>query len=153
MKTIANVLNDTPVLKGMTPRSLEILGDCAGNAFFEEDEVLFSPGEPADQFYILRSGQVGLVVPYEHGSIEVEKIQKGELVGWSWMLPPYRWVLKAIALTPVEAVRIDAKRLRASISLRPDFEHEVLKTLMPVVLQRLSALQFQLVDAYRAQAE
>ena len=153
MKAIATVLNDNPVLKGMSPGSLGILGDCAGNVSFEEGQMIFGPGEPADSFYILRSGEVGLVVPYEHGAIEVQKLFKGDLLGWSWLLPPYRWVLKARALTHVDAIRVDAKRLRGVFSTHPEFEHEVLKCLMPVVIQRLNALQLQLVDVYKAQAE
>ncbi|HVZ81445.1 MAG TPA: cyclic nucleotide-binding domain-containing protein [bacterium] len=153
MKAIATVLNDNPVLKGMTPRSLEILGDCARNVSYEEGQVLFGPGEEADSFHILRAGEVGLVVPYEHGAIEVQKLYQGDLLGWSWMLPPYRWVLKARALTHVDAVKVDAKRLRGLFTTHPAFEHEVLKHLMPIVIQRLNALQLQLVDVYKAQAE
>src|SRR5581483_10393027 len=98
MKAIANVLSGSPILQGMSTGSLEILEECAKNASFEEGQLLFGPGQAADEFYILRSGEVGLVVPYEHGSIEVQKLHKGEILGWSWMLPPYRWVLQARAL-------------------------------------------------------
>lgn len=153
MKAIATVLHDNPVLKGMSDESLEILGDCARNVSLDEGQLIFGPGEDADSFFILRSGEVGLVVPYEHGSIEVQKLYKGDILGWSWMLPPYRWVLQARALTHVDAIRIDAKRLRGLFSTHPEFEHEVLKVLMPIIIQRLNALQFQLVDVYKAQAE
>jgi CRP/FNR family transcriptional regulator, cyclic AMP receptor protein len=153
MKAIATILTECRALQGLPKESLEILSDCAGNISFAEDQSIFAPGEEADCFYILRSGEVALVVPYEHGAIEVQKLYKGDILGWSWMLPPYKWVMRARALTRVEAVRVDARRLRGLFSTHPDFEREVLKCLMPIVVQRLNALQFQLVDVYKAKAE
>ena len=153
MKAIANVLSENQVLKGLSPKSLDILSVCAGNVTFQENQLIFKPGEEADCFYILRSGEVGLVVPYEHGAIEVQKLHKADILGWSWMLPPYTWVMQARALSRVDAVKVDAKRLRTLFETDKEFEREVLKCLMPVVIQRLNALQFQLVDVYKAKAE
>ncbi len=153
MKAIATVLSECQVLKGMSPESLEILSECSGNVSFPEDQMIFAPGQEADCFYILRSGEVVLVVPWEHGAIDVQKLYKGDILGWSWMLPPFKWVMQARALTRVEAVKVDAKRLRGIFGTHPDFERELLKRLMPVVIQRLNALQFQLVDVYKAKAE
>src|SRR5581483_955993 len=141
MKAISTVLSECQALKSLPPECLEILSDCSSNVSFTEGQLIFTSQQEADSFYILRSGEVGLVVPYEHGAIEVQKLYKGDILGWSWLLPPYKWVLKARALTRVEAVKIDAKRLRGLFGTHPEFEREVLKHLMPIVIQRLNALQ------------
>ena len=153
MKTITTVLTECQFLKGLPPESLEIFNGCSTNCSFTEHQLIFATGQQADYFYILRSGEVGLVVPWEHGAIEVQKLQKGDILGWSWMLPPYKWVMQARALSKVDAVKVDAKRLREIFASRSDFEGDVLKRLMPMVIQRLNALQFQLVDVYKAKTE
>jgi len=153
MKAIVAVLAECQALKGLSEKNIEILAGCASNISFTENQLIFAPGESADGFYILRSGEVGIVLPYEHGAISVQKLHKGDILGWSWMIPPYQWVLQARALSKVEAVKVDAKRLRLLFQEQPEFEREVLKHLMMVVVQRLNALQFQLVDVYKAKEE
>ncbi len=153
MKAIASVLAENADLAGLGAEYLNLLADCSKNVQLEENQLLLDPGQEADCFYVLRSGEVVLDVPYEHGAITVQKLTGGDLLGWSWILPESRVQFRARALTRVQAVQVDARCVRGKFELNPEFERAFLKRLLPVAVKRLNATQMQLVEAYRAAQE
>ena len=81
-------------------------------------QLLFREGDPADTFYLVRHGSVALetFVP-ARGPVMIETLEAGEVVGWSWLFPPYRWHFDARALSP--CARQLRRRLPARASARP----------------------------------
>jgi CRP/FNR family cyclic AMP-dependent transcriptional regulator len=153
MKAIASVLAENADLAGLGREYLNLLADCAKNIDLEENQLLLDPGQEANSFFVLRTGEVVLDVPYEHGAITVQKLSGGDLLGWSWILPGSRLQFRARALTRGQAVQVDAKCVRGKFASNPEFERAFLKQLMPVAVKRLNATQMQLVEAYRAAQE
>src|SRR5215831_752310 len=92
MTTIEQLLADVPFFSTLAPEHIELIAGCGSNVHFDEDEVLFREGEQADNFYLVRHGVVSveMFVP-GRTTTTIETIEAGEIIGWSWLFPPYRW--------------------------------------------------------------
>jgi CRP-like cAMP-binding protein len=110
---------------------------------------LFREEGPADRFWLLRSGVVALDfhVP-GRGDVVIERVGAGNVVGWSWLLPPYRWTLGAIVAEDCHAIEFDAVRVRSLISEDPDLGRELTARFLAVMGSRLQAARHRLVELY-----
>ena len=128
METIEDLLHEVPAFGGLDPAVLELIAGCGSNVHFEQGVVLFREGDPADTFYVVRHGSVALetYVP-ARGPAMIETLEAGEVVGWSWLFPPYRWHFDARALDLVRAVTFDAACLRGKSDGDPVLGYELLK--------------------------
>jgi len=124
----------------MSEHQLRILSDCAMQAHFNPNEVIFREGEPADRFYLIQKGEVALeAYVKDKGNTLVQKIGAGDVLGWSWLFPPYFWHFTARALEPTDAVFIYAKPLRDECESDHDLGYELMKRIAQVIMQRLQA--------------
>ena len=121
METIEAVLRDVPLFEGLTPAQLEVIAGCGSNVQFREGELLFKDRDPAESFYVLRHGSVALetFVP-ARGAVVIETLEAGEVVGWSWLFPPYQWHFDARAVSLVRATSFDGVCLRGKCDERPE---------------------------------
>lgn len=140
-----------PFLKGLTAQHLEVLADDALPVEFKADEVIFKEGEPANRFYLLRSGKVALESPTdsEHEPVLIEIVGAGSAVGWSWMFPPYYWHFTARAITPVRAIFFYGTRLRDQCENDHDLGYELSKRVNQVLIERLQVTRKQLCGQNR----
>lgn len=141
-------------VSGMRADHLAALAGCARELTFEPGQVLFREGGVADTLYLIRSGTVALemFVP-ARGSISIDTVGAGDLVGWSWLFPPYRLQFDARALTAVTAGAVDAACLRTRMAQDPELAADLLFHLAQVLAGRLSATRMRLLDVYRNPAE
>src|SRR5689334_18003244 len=87
-----SIVSAHPFVRGMSDHQLRILSDCAMQAHFNANEVIFGEGEPADRFYLIQKGTVALeAYVKDKGNTLVQKIGAGDVLGWSWLFPPYFW--------------------------------------------------------------
>ncbi len=111
------------------------------------DELLFRQGDRADRFYLVKSGLVAVEL-YAPGRdpIVVEQVYDGDVVGWSWLVAPYRWGFDARAVEPSSLIDIDAAALRERFASDPILGYEVMKRFIPVMARRLSSARERLVE-------
>jgi CRP/FNR family transcriptional regulator, cyclic AMP receptor protein len=149
METIDALLRDVPVFHGLEPAALELIAGCGSNVHFEQGAVLFREGDPADTFYVVRHGSVALetYVP-ACGPAMIETLEAGEVVGWSWLFPPYRWHFDARALTPVRATAFDGACLRGKCEDDPRLGYELMSRFAQVLIERLQWTRLRLLDLY-----
>ena len=76
------------------------------------------------------------------------RLGEGDIVGLTWLLPPYRWGYDARATELVRAIALDAKCLRDKCEVDHDLGYALLKRFLPVLVQRLQAMRLQLLDVY-----
>lgn len=102
-----------PFLRGMPGNQLAVLAAGVRGVSFPARSRLFEDGGYASRFWLIRSGHVwlDLNVPGE-GPVVIETIGMGELLGWSWLFPPYTWAFGAVAATEVEAFEFDGATVR-----------------------------------------
>ncbi|HZD66607.1 MAG TPA: hypothetical protein VE152_10970, partial [Acidimicrobiales bacterium] len=82
------------------------------------------------------------------GPLAVETLGPGEVVGLSWLLPPYRWQWDARAIEPVGAVAVDAACLRATCDRDPRLGYELMKRFALVMEARLHRARLKGLDLY-----
>ncbi|NIO41479.1 MAG: cyclic nucleotide-binding domain-containing protein, partial [Burkholderiales bacterium] len=122
---------------------------CARNVRFEQDSYLFRKGEPANEFYLIREGHVALQVNGPTGKpISFQTVGNDEIVGLSWLIPPYRWSFDAKAVARVRAIGIHATCLREKCEADHDLGYELMKRFMSVLIDRLVAARLQALDLY-----
>jgi CRP-like cAMP-binding protein len=129
--------------------TVKLLAGCARNVRFNAGEYLFHAGDPANEFYLLRHGRVALdVVAPGRGAVTFQTVGEGEIVGVSWLLPPYRWMHDARAIDLVRAIGMDAKCLRGKCDADHDLGYEMMLRFVPLLVSRLQATRMQLLDIY-----
>ena len=149
MRTIDELLAEAPAFEGMSRNHLELIAGCAQNKAFEDGEYLMREGDPADTFFFLRHGRVAMeiFVP-QSGPVTIETIDDGDLLGWSWLVPPFRSHLDARALGAVHTVAFDAACLRGKADTDPVLGYELMRRFIPVIVDRLQATRVRLLDVY-----
>ena len=149
MRTIEQFLPDHPFFAGLDDDSLAIVAGCARNVSFAPGEYLFRTGQPADQFFVVRRGRVALEVHSPaSGTMVVDTADAGDVVGWSWLVPPYSWLFDARAVEPTGAVSFDGACLRDKCEQDPRLGYELMKLVTQVMLSRLTAARVRLLDLY-----
>jgi len=112
-------------------------------------QVLGQEGGPAGTFYALTGGRVALAArAADRAPAMLETLREGDVVGWSWLVPPYRWHFDAVALEPVTALAIDGARLRAEMDADPALGYALMTRFIPVIVDRLQATRLRLLDLY-----
>ncbi|MFQ5450432.1 MAG: cyclic nucleotide-binding domain-containing protein [Nitrospinaceae bacterium] len=149
MENLKRILSDHPFLKGLEPRYVDLLAGCASNVRFDAGTFIFREGEEANQFYILRHGKVALEIHDEsRGPITLETLQEGDVLGWSWLVPPYHWQMDAQAVDLTRAIALDGKCLRTKCLNDHNLGYELLMRIVPLIVDRLHAARIQLLDVY-----
>jgi CRP-like cAMP-binding protein len=149
MKTLDAEVAESAVFHGLPQAHLELIAGCGRNSGFEAGEYLFREDEQADTFYFLRHGRVTLetFVP-GRGAVTIQTVDEGDVVGWSWLFPPYRWHFDARALDAVRVIAFDGACLRRKCDQDHSLGYELLGRFSPVMLERLQATRLQLLDVY-----
>ncbi|HZO97930.1 MAG TPA: cyclic nucleotide-binding domain-containing protein [Gaiellaceae bacterium] len=149
METIESLLADVPFFARLAPDHLALVAGCATNVHFDEDEVLFREGEQADVFYLVRHGAVAVeMFAPPRGTTAIETIEAGEIIGWSWLFPPYRWHFDARALVPVRATAFDGACIRGKCADDPALGYALMSQFAQVLIERLQWTRLRLLDVY-----
>lgn len=149
METLERILAEHSFFADLDPDFMRLLVGCASNVRFPTGAYIFKAGDAANTFYLIREGQVALeIFPPQHKPIIVETLGVGEILGWSWLLPPFFWKFHAHAIRDVRAIALDGKCLRGKCEENHDLGYEVLKRFARIMEQRLEATRLQLLDVY-----
>ena len=149
METTTELLGSHPFFAGLSPSAVELIAGCASNVHFGEGARIFGQGEPAEQFYVIRHGRVALEVysPVK-GPLIIDTMDQGEVLGWSWLVPPYRYFADARAVTAVRATALDGVCLRGKCEADPDLGYQLLKRVTTVMYHRLQSARIRMLDLY-----
>jgi CRP/FNR family cyclic AMP-dependent transcriptional regulator len=140
--TFDAVALDHPFLKGFKAEHLVLLAANALPAHFQAGEMIFREGEMANRFYLLTQGVVVMeTYTKDSGGALVDKIGAGDVLGWSWLFPPYYWRMDARAVEPTNAIFFYGTRLRQEADLDHDLGYELMRRVAAVAIQRLQAVR------------
>lgn len=153
IKGLDRIIMEHPFFTGIEHGFCTLICGCAKNVHFEAGQYLFHEGQAADQFYLLRHGRVALqLMAPDRGALTFQTVGAGEIVGVSWLIPPYRWTYDAKALEFVRAIEMDATCLRQKCEADHDLGYDMMKRFMPILIQRLQATRLQILDVYGTHA-
>lgn len=149
METLEPILAKHPFFKGLDKPYLELLTGCAMNARYNAGEYLFHEGEEAEKFFIIREGTVAaeIAVPGQ-GQIVIQTHEAGEVVGWSWLFPPYNWHFSARAIETTRVLTLDGVCLRTKCEMDPALGYEFMKRFADMIVRSLDSTRMQLLDLY-----
>jgi CRP-like cAMP-binding protein len=143
------IVREHDFFKGMEERHIKLIAGCAKNVRVTEGKMLFREGDPANQFFLIRDGQVAIEVHVPtRGNITIQTAQTGDVVGWSWLVEPHRWHFGARAQRPTRALAFDGKCLRGKCERDHSLGYELFKRFTPLMVDRLEATIVQLLDLY-----
>lgn len=142
-------LHEHPFLKGLDPQFLASLEALTGERTFATGEQVIREGDRANEFLLLIHGKVALeLVAPDRPRLSLLTIGPGEIVGWSWLIPPHIWQVDARALKPTRTLVMDGAALCKVLEERPRDAYAFLLRLIPVITRRLEIARIQVMDIH-----
>jgi CRP-like cAMP-binding protein len=137
-------------LKGISDQHRTVLVSASKPFHAAPGEYLAREGEPAGAFYLIQTGRVHIGAHLRaQGAAPMQTVGPGDVVGWSWLLPPYVWQFDARAIDAVHGLFFDAAWLRSECERNHELGYHLLKQLVAVVSSRLAACRIQHLDIYK----
>jgi CRP/FNR family cyclic AMP-dependent transcriptional regulator len=135
-----------PFLHGVSADHLSMLARAASDVTFPAGYRFFEDGGHATCFWLIQSGHVTVNVDVPgQGPVPIDTIGIGQLVGWSWLFPPFMWAFGAVAASPVETFEFDARTVRAWCAADPALGYEVTRRVAEVLTKRLKSTRKRLI--------
>ena len=133
-----------PFVAGLAADQLAVLTSLAMPVQFDAGQLIFREGEPANRFYLILGGSVALQTRSpEDIATCVATVGAGEVLGWSWLFPPYTWHFDAVAVKATEAIFFYGTWLRHLAEENHELGYELMKRMAQVLIQRLQAARRQ----------
>jgi CRP/FNR family transcriptional regulator, cyclic AMP receptor protein len=149
MRALDELIADSPVFAGLGPAQLELIAGCARNEHVGADTLLFREGAAADRFFLIRSGAVAMeIAAPAGGALVIETLHDGDVAGWSWLFPPYRWHFDGRTTMPTSLIAFDGSCLRGKCDADHELGYQLMQRFAASLVERLQATRLQLLDVY-----
>jgi CRP-like cAMP-binding protein len=149
MKTLENKTH--PFLAELDAEQAGALLRHAKKVEFASGQIIFREGDPANRLYLIESGRVAVEWRTPDGAPHVvEEIKGGEVLGWSWLFPPFAWHFQARAIEPTRVIACDGADILVTCETNRILGFEIMKRVAQVLIHRLQATRKQLVAAETA---
>ena len=150
METVAlgSLLMNFSLFRDLDQDYMKLLSECASNVRFVAGEMIFRQGGSADQCYLIRHGRVSVEICSPKGPVIIQTLGEGEVLGWSWLFPPYKWHFDARALELTRAIALDGVCLRGKCDQDPKLGYELMKRFSAIMHERMHAARLQIMDVY-----
>ncbi len=153
-EAVTHLLQEHPIFSGLEGEALQLIAGCASLTAFREGDYLYREAQAVDHFFIIHHGQVAVQVHIPgRDDIVVDMLKEGDVLGWAWLIPPYRHAFDARAVLVSRVVAFDAVCLRGKMERLPALGYELYKRMTPLVAARLAATRRRLLDLYGNPAE
>jgi CRP/FNR family cyclic AMP-dependent transcriptional regulator len=149
MKNLSDILKEHDFFKTLKVDYIDLVAGCGKNVVFQADQPIFHEGEPANEFYIIRYGQVAIEThDPRRGRLNIYTLNENEVLGWSWLIVPYRWHFDARAVKLTRAIALDATCLRTKCDQDPSLGYEFMQRFASIIVDRLTATRLQALNVY-----
>jgi CRP/FNR family cyclic AMP-dependent transcriptional regulator len=149
MKKIEEILRDHRFFSELPDEDLLLIAGCGKNEIHPAGKYLAHEGEAADRFYLIRHGRIAIESQTPgRGALVIETLTEGEVVGWSWLFPPYRWTFDVRAIEESRLIALDGRCLRGKADANPALGYRLMKSFARVMSDRLRAARMQMLDIY-----
>ncbi len=148
-KDIQNALAAHPFLLGLDQKYLLRIASVCERRLYKKDDYLMRFNQAANYFYLLEQGTVELINHVAgHFDDPLETISGNNVLGWSWLLEPYRWHFDVKAKTNLSGLLVHTEIFKAEMQTDPGFGAEMYKRFIKVIVERLQAARLQAMDIY-----
>ncbi len=146
---VVREIQSHPFFHGMSHEFVSAIAPEAEERSFVADDMIATEGGEADVLYLVVEGKVALELEAaDRPPITVQTVGPGELVGWSWLVPPHRWRFNVRALKRTRLIALEGGIIRRTLHAHPEWGFEFMVRFMPVLAERLENTRIQLLDIY-----
>lgn len=142
-------LKEHPVFQRLSEVYLHQLAEHMAVVNLDSGNSLFEEGQAAEHFYIVMEGTVDLYAVLGDEDQWVQMIDVGEVIGWSWLVPPYKWAFTAKSRDGAMLMKFDANAIRELCDRDPAFGYGTMKQICSLMLDRLHTVRTQMGDRIR----
>ncbi len=147
---VRDQISSNPFFAGLASELIDILAANAASRHVERDRTLFHLGQKADHFYVIVRGRIlNEVAALEGPPLQLQSLEAGAVLGWSWLIPPYKWTFQARADDDSEVLEFDGHAIRAHCDANPEFGYELLKRFSGLMSERLHFARQRMMDEWR----
>lgn len=150
MKTqsISDVLAKHDFFADMSPEHIDFIAGCATIVHFRVGDFVMLAGEPCTHFYLARSGRAVVEVETGNQTRVIHSPGPGDIIGWSWVMPPAIWRYDVRVTEEMSAIAFDAKCVREKCEADYEFGYHIYKRILEIVIERFMATRIQMMDVY-----
>jgi CRP/FNR family cyclic AMP-dependent transcriptional regulator len=140
-----------PFAEGCSPEFLNHLEEFATEVRFRKGEMILKEGDYADRFYLICEGKIALEADSDgKPGIFIQMLGPGEILGWSWLYPPFEWNFTARAVENSRTVMLNAASLLIRAEEDPVFGYELMKRMSRQLVRRLRTMRQRLIQEAKA---
>jgi len=148
-QSIEDYLSTHTFFSGLNDNFMKFLLNATTELQIKRGEVLFQQGGRADKFFLLRNGQVSIQVPALEGpALDIQTLGENQILGWSWLIPPYRWNFLARAVEDSDLLEFDGNAILARCEEDPEFGYELFKRFASLMSERLDAARQKMMSQW-----
>ena len=140
------LISNHPFINDFASRHAHVLLEGAVSKKFQPGQIIFREGEPANCFYLIESGEIVVELKSGNRAVHIDTLGSGDVLGWSWLFPPFAWHFQARVTQPTHAVCCDGAHLLVASEEDHEFGYELMKRISRVVIQRLQATRRRLAQ-------
>ncbi len=135
-------IRNVDIFKDLTDWELKSVSQFFREENFPEGITLCEEGEMADRLFILEQGAVS--IKFKRGG-QHEIRTPGQIVGWSFLVPPNRYTASAVTIAPSMLLVINSPDFYYVIHQEPKIGLKVMDNLAQVVASRMMAQEGNLL--------
>lgn len=139
------VVEQAELLRGLSREEADGVRALGSHIRVPSGGELFSLGAPADNLFVVERGRIALTLPMrvsqQDEDVLIEERSPGQAFGWSALIPPHRFTLKATAPLDSEVLAIPRAALLRHFEARPEIGYIVTQNVAEIMGQRLQVFQ------------
>ena len=148
-QSIAEYLSAHEFFSEFSDDILKFLYECSSMREIKKGQILFLQGEHADKFYVVRSGRISLQMPAIMGpTLEIQTMDEDQVLGWSWLISPYKWNFQTKAEDDSELLQFDGAAILARCEQDPKLGFELVKKFAALMSMGLNAARLKMMDEW-----
>lgn len=148
---IVAALKDNSIFSALDPGEIEFLASAATAEHMEPGHVVFRHGERARDFFLILSGEVAIEIPAIEGpTLFLQHLKPGQVLGWSWLIPPYQWSFMARTEQPVDVIRFDGATVLERCESDAEFGYHILRAFSAMMSERLGQARRRIMEEWQA---
>jgi CRP/FNR family transcriptional regulator, cyclic AMP receptor protein len=146
---IQELLASHPMFAGLETADLAFIAGCGRNVRLRAGSILFEEGGEADTFYVIRRGKVTIETHApDRPVIVISTLGAGDVAGWSWLFPPYRWHFDGRVIEDTSAIALDGACIREACETDTGLGYRLMQRFARLAGERMQATRLQLLDLY-----
>jgi len=137
------VLKSFDLFSGLGEPELAEISKLCRERNYEDGSVIFTIGGHATDVYLLKTGKVHIQIEFKIYDYEimatVYTVGKGEIFGWSALVPPHRLTASARCQGKADIIMISGKELMEFLEKDRGVGYGVMKNLSALISSRLAS--------------